>query len=217
MENLSIYNASRAVPKEAQKQIGGGRLKGFTDINPMWRIKTLTELFGPCGIGWFTEIVDKDIIAGSGDESIASMTIHLFVKVDGEWSKPIVGIGGSAFTTKESKGVFTSDEAFKMAYTDAISIACKALGFGADIYYAKDRTKYDLAQQAAAQQSTKQEPVEDVLAKQEAAYAAMTLDNIHSREEFEREYKIGRSLGLEKDKRYKEAAMVVAAQYPKVS
>lgn len=29
-----------------------------------------------------------------------------------------------------------------MAYTDAISIACKALGMAADVYFEKDRTKY---------------------------------------------------------------------------
>ena len=37
----------------------------------------------------------------------------------------------------------TSDECFKMAYTDAVSVACKSLGFGADIYWQNDRTKYN--------------------------------------------------------------------------
>ena len=52
MENLTIYNKARVVPESAQKTIKGGRLNGMTDINPMWRIQMLTELFGPCGIGW---------------------------------------------------------------------------------------------------------------------------------------------------------------------
>ena len=46
MENLELYNKVREVPKDAQKAITAGRLKGFTDINPMWRIKCLTEQFG---------------------------------------------------------------------------------------------------------------------------------------------------------------------------
>lgn len=50
MTNLEIYEKSRTVPKEAKKSIAGGKLKGKTDINPMWRIKKLTELFGPCGV-----------------------------------------------------------------------------------------------------------------------------------------------------------------------
>lgn len=51
MGNLDIYNVVRSVPSEAQKPILAGRLKGMTDVNPMWRIKTLTELFGACGFG----------------------------------------------------------------------------------------------------------------------------------------------------------------------
>ena len=43
---------------------------------------------------------------------------------------------------KEKNGLYTSDDGFKMALTDAISVACKSLGVGADVYYAKDRSKY---------------------------------------------------------------------------
>ena len=56
MENMKIYEAVRKVPDSAKKNIRGGRLKGMTDINPMWRIKALTEQFGPCGIGWKLEV-----------------------------------------------------------------------------------------------------------------------------------------------------------------
>ena len=142
MENLELYDKIREVPVEAQKSIGGGRLKGMTDINPMWRIKTLTENFGICGIGWKTVIVDKWIDKGEKSESVANVRIHLFVKIDGEWSEAIEGIGGSMFVAQEKFGAFTSDEAFKMAYTDAISVACKMLGMGADVYWSKDCTKY---------------------------------------------------------------------------
>ena len=55
--NLSIYERVRNVPEEAKKAIEAGRLKGKNDINPMWRIKKLTEVFGPAGFGWYTEIV----------------------------------------------------------------------------------------------------------------------------------------------------------------
>ena len=50
-DNLKIYNAVKKVPDEAKSAINGGRLKGKTEINPLWRIKVLTEQFGPCGIG----------------------------------------------------------------------------------------------------------------------------------------------------------------------
>ena len=58
-ENLALYNRVREVPQEAKKDIQAGRLKGKTDINPLWRIQTLTREFGPAGIGWYTEIVEK--------------------------------------------------------------------------------------------------------------------------------------------------------------
>ena len=46
------------------------------------------------------------------------------------------------FRASESKGIYTSDECYKMATTDAISVACKQLGIGADIYWGADSTKY---------------------------------------------------------------------------
>ena len=63
--------------------------------------------------------------------------------MNGEWSEAIQGIGGSSFVTNEKNGLYTSDECFKMALTDAISVACKALGIGADVYWDKDSTKYN--------------------------------------------------------------------------
>lgn len=143
MNNLEIYNKIRKVPNEAKKEIKAGRLKGFTDINPMWRIKTLTEAFGPCGIGWKYSIKNKWIEQGGLDNRVANVEIELFVKQSGEWSDAIPGIGGSSFVTQESKGLYTSDEHYKMALTDAISVACKALGMGADVYWEKDSSKYD--------------------------------------------------------------------------
>lgn len=142
MNNLEIYNNYRTVPKEAQKEIKGGRMSGKTDINPMWRIKSLTEQFGPCGVGWYYKPVRK-WLEQSGDEVAAFVDIELFINVDGEWSMPISGTGGSMLATKEKNGIYVSDECYKMATTDAISVACKQLGFGADIYWGADRSKYD--------------------------------------------------------------------------
>lgn len=134
-DNLSIYNKLKTVPDEAKKEIKGGRLSGMTDIKPMWRIEKLTEIFGMCGFGWKAPIKNKEIIEGANGEKIAIVDIDLFVKVNGEWSEAIEGTGGSMLVTKETKGLYTSDECFKMAYTDAISVACKSLGMGADVYW----------------------------------------------------------------------------------
>lgn len=142
MKNLEIYEKYRAVPQEAQKEIKGGRLKGMTDINPMWRIKCLTEAFGPCGIGWLISTKDRWTETTPGGEVVANVEIALRIKCGSEWSGEITGVGGSMLVSNEKNGLYVNDEAFKMAYTDAISVACKMLGFGADVYWQKDRTKY---------------------------------------------------------------------------
>lgn len=142
MENMEIYDACRSVPETAKKAIAAGRLKGKTDINPMWRIKRLTEQFGPCGIGWYYKPVRK-WLETHGDEIAAFVDIELYVKIGGEWSMPIAGTGGSMFAARQKDGVYVSDECYKMASTDAISVACKQLGIGADVYWDADRTKYD--------------------------------------------------------------------------
>lgn len=142
-DNLKLYNIVREVPPEAQKKIEAGRLKGKTDINPMWRLKCLTEQFGICGFGWKYEITRQWIEEGSGGVRAAFVNINLYVKQAGEWSEAIPGNGGSSFVSQEKSGMYTSDECYKMALTDAISVACKALGMGADIYWNADTTKYD--------------------------------------------------------------------------
>lgn len=140
--NLLIYNQIKEVPDEAKKEIKGGRLSGMTDIKPMWRIEKLTELFGPCGLGWFTNTLNKEIIDGANGEKIAVVDIELYVNYKKPynlekdvWSKGIEGSGGSSFIAVEKKGLYTSDECFKMAYTDALSVACKNLGMGANVYW----------------------------------------------------------------------------------
>ena len=141
MENLYYYNLCREVPQTAQKRIQGGRISGMTDINPMWRIKKLTEMFGPCGIGWYYKTV-REWLEPYQETVAAFVKIELYIKVDGEWSMPIQGTGGSMFVEIQKNGAHVSDECYKMATTDAISVACKQLGIGADIYWDKDKTKY---------------------------------------------------------------------------
>ena len=136
-DNLHIYDIARKIPAHALKEIKAGRLKGMSDINPMYRIKKLTGLFGPCGIGWKYEIV-KEWLESYGNEVKAFMTINLYYKWEGEWSEAIPGTGGSSFVSQERNGAYVNDECFKMALTDAISVASKSLGVAADVYYGAD-------------------------------------------------------------------------------
>jgi hypothetical protein len=140
MENLEIYNKHAQPPEWALKEIQAGRLKGKSDINPQWRIEVLTELFGVVGFGWKYVITKQWIEKGGKEEIAAFVNIDLFVKVESVWSEAIPGTGGSSFVASEKNGLYTSDECFKMALTDAISVACKALGIASKIY---NGSKYD--------------------------------------------------------------------------
>jgi hypothetical protein len=145
MNNMKIYEAAREVPQEALKTIQAGRLKGMSDINPMFRIKRLTELFGPCGVGWWYEITGKEITFDEiTNQKCAFVDINLYYTdpETGHDSHAIPGTGGASFVATERNGPYMSDECYKMALTDAISVAAKALGVAADVYYKNDRSKY---------------------------------------------------------------------------
>ena len=141
--NLRYWDKFSRPPKEALKAIQAGRLKGKSDINPQWRIKAMTETFGPVGIGWKYSIDKLWLEHGNPPEVCAFALVSVQVKDNDQWSEPVPGIGGSSFVTQESKGPFTSDEAFKMAVTDGLSVAFKALGVAAEIYMGNfDGSKY---------------------------------------------------------------------------
>ena len=142
MDKLKIWDSVKQPPSYALKTIQGGRLKGKTDINPQWRYQVMTEQFGICGVGWSYDVVDLWTVA-VGEEVVAFAKIMLYVKTDGELSSGIPGVGGSMLVAKEANGIHVSDEAYKMAITDALSVAMKMLGVAADIYAGLfDGTKY---------------------------------------------------------------------------
>ena len=145
---MQIWDKVKRPPESALKRINGGRLSGMTDISPQWRYKIMTDTFGPCGTGWKYEIV-KFWAQEAGPETMAFCEIKLYYRNDGEWSDPIPGVGGSMLTAVEKKGPYNSDECYKMALTDALSVAMKTLGVAADIYMGMwDGSKYRDAPEA---------------------------------------------------------------------
>lgn len=132
--NLAVWDKVKHPPIEALSKIKGGRLSGNTNISPQWRYKIMTETFGVCGIGWKYEVVNKQKEEVSNDQIIVFVDINLFIKIDEKWSEPIPGNGGSFLIAKETNKMFSCDEAFKMATTDALGTAMKLIGVGSDIY-----------------------------------------------------------------------------------
>jgi len=74
---------------------------------------------------------------------MAFVNVSVYIKQGESWSDAIPGSGGSMLTAKEKSGLYNSDEAFKMATTDALSVALKFLGVASAIYAGQwDGTKY---------------------------------------------------------------------------
>lgn len=154
MDNLAMYNKYAQPPEDALKAFNNGSFSG-TDINPMWRIKVLTKEYGECGFGWYvqpvrswTEQSEKTVLVDQKPVIVTEISVFyevaLYVKRGEVWSKPICGVGGNTYAEfiKKRGSVVVSDEAYKMAYTDAIGIACKALGIGANIWWKSNDSKY---------------------------------------------------------------------------
>jgi len=149
LNNMELYNMKRSVPSVALKTITGGRLKGMSDINPQWRIEALTELFGACGIGWgynvtarWTEEVKHGNDENPAREIIAFTDIILWYMWNGE-RREVCGTGGSMLASIEKGGIKANDEAYKMATTDAIGVACKQIGIAADVYFNRSDSKHE--------------------------------------------------------------------------
>lgn len=137
----------RRPPKSALKTIGAGRLKGFSNINPQWRIDAMNDKYGMCGEGWTWEIVKLWFDDCPNGERVAHAHVQIKVK-DGAW---IPGIGGNKLIANERNRAHVSDEGYKMAITDALSSAMKCLGVGADVYLALWDDKYGQWKEPAKQ------------------------------------------------------------------
>lgn len=130
MNNMHFYNAARSVPQGAVKPIKGGAYgaAGLSDINPQWRIERMTELFGPCGIGW-------DFIPEYWfDNGVCHAHVTVSYKCDGEWSRPVHGYGGTKVGNKDDSDII------KSSVTDALSNALRYIGIGADVWYKPSNT-----------------------------------------------------------------------------
>jgi hypothetical protein len=176
MSNLDAWNKLKTPPPEAMSKIKGGRLNGMTDIKPQWRYKVMTEVFGPVGLGWGYSIKRLWTEKCEDGTVCAFAEVSAWYKLDGAKSELFDGIGGSMLVAKESAGLRTSDECYKMATTDALSVALKMIGVGADVYSGDVSHDSKYAVQPEKQCQNKHEDSSDKN-KKAAADFAQKLDN----------------------------------------
>jgi hypothetical protein len=158
-ENMRIWDAlGKTDPAHTKQFTRAGGFKG-TAIKPMWANKQMTEFFGPCGIGWGHEKPEFSTVQAAG-EILVYCTVGLWY-IQGITRQVVYGVGGdkvlSQIFMKDANGYKvidsenggfktypqTDDEAFKKAYTDALSNAMKFIGVAADIHMGLfDDSKY---------------------------------------------------------------------------
>jgi hypothetical protein len=142
-DHLKAWRSFSSPPKQYLRSIGGGKLRGKTDINPQWRILALTECYGPCGIGWGWYETNRSTLSTPEGEVMCFVTIKLWTSDMPSVHNHIQGDGGNYLIVKDKNGLSPNDDGWKMAITDAIGTASKYLGVGADVYAGQwDGSKY---------------------------------------------------------------------------
>lgn len=148
MSNLRFWNVlGKTDPVHTKGFQRAGGFKG-TAIKPMWSFLRMTETFGPCGIGWGPERPTFET-RDAGEEMLVFCTVGLWYIDPSDKSRGLVfGVGGDKYFIKQKDGLRSSDEAFKAAYTDALSNAMKLIGVAADVHMGMfDDNKYVNAMQ----------------------------------------------------------------------
>lgn len=125
-------------PKHTKQFKRAGGFSG-TAIKPMWAFRRMTEEFGPCGIGWGVDKPEFQVVQ-AGEETLVYCTVSIWYE---NANGHVFGVGGDKVAGKNKYGLSTDDEAFKKAYTDALSNALKLIGMGADVHMGMfDDSKY---------------------------------------------------------------------------
>lgn len=142
-ENLTIWNTlGRTSPDQTKGFSRAGGFRG-TAVKPVYTEQKMTELFGPCGIGWGFSEPTFQLVPGSDGQTAVYCWLSLWYVHDGARSQPVPGVGGDMVIVKQSSGLRTDDEAFKKAFTDAIGNAMKHIGMSADVHMGRfDDSKY---------------------------------------------------------------------------
>ena len=139
-DNLALWEKlGKTDPAHTKGFKRGGGFSG-TAIKPMWSYKRMTEEFGPCGKGWGVCEPTFQVVPGPEGEVLVFCTASIWY---GPEKNLVFGVGGDKAVGKNKYGLQTDDEAFKKAFTDAITNALKLIGVGADVHMGLfDDSKY---------------------------------------------------------------------------
>lgn len=145
--NLDIWDRVSKTPESFLKGFSGrGGFKGHA-INATYVDYTMTQLFGPCGIGWGFEILKDEVHEGhqlgNGQTHLTHvLQLRLWYRYhDDEGAKKgeVTQFGQTELRYEVGKEnqrrVVTDSEAWKKSVTDAKTKCASLLGIGADVFF----------------------------------------------------------------------------------
>lgn len=131
MSNTALWDSlGKTDPAHTKRFSRSGGFKG-TATKPMWVYRRLTEQFGPVGIGWGHSKPDYQVVPGAEGEVLVYCTVECW---HSDRANTFHGVGGDKVVSKNKHGLFSDDEAYKKAFTDAVMNAFKSLGVAADVH-----------------------------------------------------------------------------------
>lgn len=143
-ENLKVWDTlAKTDPKHTTRFQRTGGFKG-TAVKPIYTIHKMTEVYGPVGEGWGMSAPWFETVTASNGEVLVFCTVGLWIKDPNGIDGRFFGVGGDRVVVAGRDGnLRTNDEAYKMAYTDAVTNALKYLGMSADVHMGLfDDSKY---------------------------------------------------------------------------
>jgi hypothetical protein len=146
----------RTDPAHTKSFTRAGGFKG-TAIKPMASYRRMTEEYGPCGVGWGMSAPVFDTVPGPEGEVLVFCIVSVW---HGDRDNIVFGVGGDKVIVKQTSGLRSDDEAFKKAFTDAVTNALKLIGVGADVHMGLfDDSKYvnEVRREIAAQEAAEDE------------------------------------------------------------
>jgi hypothetical protein len=140
-ENMKLWNIlGRTDPNHVKQFKRAGGFAGHA-IRPIWSFRRMTEEFGPCGIGWGVGEPSFQVVPGENREVMVYCTASIWYRQENTEAR-VYGVGGDKVVThikaneqyKRPERWESDDEAFKKAFTDAVTNALKLIGVGADVH-----------------------------------------------------------------------------------
>lgn len=188
-ENTKLWDIlGRTDPAHTTAFTRGGGFKG-TAIKPMWSYRRMTEEFGPCGIGWGVGEPVFQVVPGENREVAVFCTASIWYRFAAQPTQEaaeagmttvfgdrhtVYGVGGDKIVSHIKANAQynrperweTDDEAFKKAFTDAVTNALKLIGVGADVHMGLfDDNKYVASMKEEFSDAPPQKPTRHALKK----------------------------------------------------